>query len=151
AIGAREMAEVAPNAEQIKVPKQRLRAASEGAIVVDVDLPAGYHLNSAAPQRFKASIEAGPEHIAFGSDPKGRNDKVLSQTSKDLRLPLRVPVRALSPGNGELRIQLTIFYCREDNTGACQIRTVVWTAPVEVVSETNASNEIRVQAKLVGE
>ncbi|HZE69467.1 MAG TPA: thioredoxin-like domain-containing protein [Pyrinomonadaceae bacterium] len=151
AITAEATAEVAPNAEQIKLQKQRLRASSAGEIVVNVDLPAGYHLNPAAPQRFRASIENGSEHIVFRSDTKPLGEKVLSQTSKDLRLPFRVPVQALLPGSGELRIQLTLFYCREDNTGTCQIRTLVWSAPIEVVSEAAGSNEIKVQAKLIAE
>jgi DNA-binding beta-propeller fold protein YncE len=144
-------ADGAPNLEEMKLPKQRLRASAAGNIVVHVDLPAGYHLNPAAPQRFKASIESGSEHIAFQADAKGGDDKVLSRTSKDIRLPLRVPVQGLAPGSGQLRIQLTLFYCREDNTGTCQIKTLLWNAPVEVVNEPDASNEIKVQARLSAE
>ena len=141
----------APNLEEMKLPKQRLRASTAGNIVVEVDLPAGYHLNPAAPQRFKASIESGSEHIAFQADARGGEDKVLSRTSKDIRLPLRVPIQGLTPGSGHLRIQLTLFYCREDNTGTCQIKTLLWNAPVEVVSESDASNEIRIHARLPAE
>jgi DNA-binding beta-propeller fold protein YncE len=136
-----------PNLEDIKIPKQAFKAASDGAIVVQVQLPAGYHLNPAAPQRFKASIESGAEHITLQSE-KGVAEKVLSQTAKDLRLPLRLPVRSLVPGSGEVRIQLTLFYCREDNTGTCRIRTLVWNGPIEVVNDATAPTEIKVQATL---
>ncbi|HEY6121923.1 MAG TPA: hypothetical protein VIV66_18340, partial [Pyrinomonadaceae bacterium] len=142
--------DVAPNAVQINLQRQRLRATGEGTIIVDVNLPTGYHLNPAAPQRFKVSVENGLEHVAFRSNGQA-NEKSLSQTSKDLRLPLRVPVQALSPGNSEVRIQLTLFYCREDNTGTCQIKTLVWNAPVEVVSDATAANEIKVEARLSGD
>jgi len=147
AFAATPAPDVAPNAVEIKLDKQRLRASSDGTVVVTVDLPAGYHLNPAAPQRVKASIENGAEHILFRAEGKS-GEKNLAQTSKDLRLPLRLPVQASAPGSGELRIQLTLFYCREDNTGTCQIKTLVWRAPVEVVNEVDGANEIKVQARI---
>jgi YVTN family beta-propeller protein len=141
-------ADSSPNLEEIKVPKQRLRASSDGSVVVQVDLPAGYHLNPSAPQRFRASIESGNEHIVFKSDAKATGERALSQTSRDLQLPLRIPVRSLVAGSGELRIQLTLFYCREDNTGTCMIRTLAWSAPVEIVNDPDVPKEIKVQAKV---
>jgi hypothetical protein len=50
-----------------------------------------------------------------------------------------------------LRVQLTLFYCREDNTGTCLIKTLVWRVPVEVSAAANAASEIVVQAKLSAE
>src|SRR5437016_4824110 len=50
--------EVAPNAEEVKLPSQRLRA-GDAAVVINVDLPTGYHLNPAAPQRYVVSIQQG--------------------------------------------------------------------------------------------
>ena len=75
-------------------------------------------------------------------------DKVLTFTSKDLRLPLRIPFNAMETGTADLRVQVTLFYCREDNTGTCLIKTLVWRVPVEVTKEPNASNEIKLQGKL---
>ena len=75
-------------------------------------------------------------------------DKVLSFTSKDLQLPLRIPFRAMAVGPAELRVQVTLFYCREDNTGTCLIKTLVWRVPVEVTTDSNAQNEIKLQGKL---
>ncbi|MGH9882938.1 MAG: thioredoxin-like domain-containing protein [Pyrinomonadaceae bacterium] len=143
-----------PNAEEMKLPLQRLRQNSEGALVVNVDLPAGYHLNPSAPQRYRISIEAGPKQLALQSGPQSGpawRDKVVAQSSKDLKLPLRLPLRGLEAGGAEVRIQLTLFYCREDNTGTCHIRTLIWRAPVEVVDDSTAGNEIRVQSKIAAE
>lgn len=151
ALAVKAAGDTAPNREQIKLPRQRLRAASDGEIVVDVELPPGYHLNPAAPQRFTATIEDGSEHLAFRSPAKAAGEKVVSQTSKNLRLPLRLPVQGLAPGSGDVRIQLTLFYCREDNTGTCQIKTLVWDAPIDVIGESTAATEIKVRAKLTGE
>ena len=85
------------------------------------------------------------------ADAKGMpawRDKVLTSTSKDLRLPLRIPFRAMEVGPADLRVQVTLFYCREDNTGTCLIKTLVWRVPVEVTTDANAQSEIKLQTKL---
>ena len=142
----------APNSEEIKLAPQRLRAGGEGALVVDVALPAGYHLNPSAPQRYRVSVESGLSLLTVGNDPNagapaGR-EKTVASTAKGLRLPLRVTLGALGAGTAELRVQLTLYYCREDNTGTCQIKTLVWRAPVEVTADPEAPREIRAQGKV---
>ncbi len=85
------------------------------------------------------------------ADKKGMppwRDKILSFSSKDLQLPLRIPFRAMAVGPAELRVQVTLFYCREDNTGTCLIKTLLWRVPVEVTGDGNAPSEIKLQAKL---
>ena len=143
-----------PNSEAFELAPQRLRAGSSGSVIVNVDLPAGYHLNPAAPQRYRASIEAGPHQLALRSDPisgdNGRDDVVV-RALKDLQFPLQIPFRTLAPGSAELRIQLTLFYCREDNTGTCRIKTLVWRAPIEVTNEPGAANEINLRGKITSE
>ena len=134
----------APNAEEIKLAPQRLQhGTSNGALVVDVALPAGHHLNPSAPQRFKMSVEKGAEHIALEGDAR-----TATRTAKDLRLPLRLPLRAISAGAAELKLQMTLYYCREDNTGTCRIKTLIWRAPVEVTAQSDAPREIKVQGKI---
>jgi DNA-binding beta-propeller fold protein YncE len=144
---AREAAEEAsatgPNAEEIKLAPQSLQATSEGTLILDVALPAGYHLNPSAPQRYKVSIENGAQHLTLLDGQPNT-----AHTTKDLRLPLRLPLRALEAGAAEMKIQLTLFYCREDNTGTCQIKTLVWRVPVKVAAETNATREIKAQSTI---
>ena len=48
-------------------------------------------------------------------------------------------------------MQVTLFYCREDNTGTCRIKTLVWQVPVEVTNNPNAPTEIKIQGKLTAE
>ena len=140
-----------PNAEEIKLAPQRLRAGTDGEVVVNVELPAGYHLNAAAPQRYRVSVESGPKQLGLISATEtgvvGR-DQTVSKSAKDLKLPLRIAFRAFEPGDAELRVQVTLFYCREDNTGTCRIRTLVWRAPVAVTAAADAPREINVQGKL---
>ena len=139
-----ESGEAAPNAEQSKLSPQRLAAAGDAALVVEVALPAGYHLNPDAPNRYTVTVEDGAERLSLdGADPKASG-----RTAKDLRLPLRLPLRAAATGAARLRVSLRLYYCREDNTGTCRIKTLVWLAPVELTAEPGAPREIRLQGKV---
>lgn len=144
--------DAAPNATEIKTAVQRVKAGSNGTLVIHAALPAGYHLNPAAPQRYRVSIEVGAGQMALNqTDPGGMQpwrDKVLTFSSKDLRLPISIPFRTLEAGPAELRVQATLFYCREDNTGTCLIKTLVWRVPVEVTNDSTATSEIKLQGKL---
>jgi thiol-disulfide isomerase/thioredoxin len=128
-----------PNAEEIKVAAQKLRAGADGALQIDVELPEGYHLNPLAPQRYKVSVDGKSLTI---------DEKSASGASKDLKLPVRVPLSATAAGSATVRAQVTLFYCREDNTGTCRIKTLVWQVPIEVTSDTNAPTEVKVHGKL---
>jgi DNA-binding beta-propeller fold protein YncE len=143
-----------PNAEEIKVAPQSVRAESEVSLVAQVELPAGYHLNPAAPQRYRVSVESGARQIGLISATElgaiGM-DKSVSQSLRNLQLPLRVPLKSHEPGAAELRVQLTLFYCREDNTGTCRIKTLVWRVPVEVVKNPGAPTEVKLSGKVTAE
>ena len=140
-----------PNAEEIKLASQTVRAESRGALIVQVELPAGYHLNPAAPQRYRVLVENGQRQIGLESATElgaVGHDVGISQSLKNLQLPLRIPLRSHEAGKAELRLQLTLFYCREDNTGTCRIKTLVWRVPIEVTNNPSAPAEIKVQGKV---
>jgi DNA-binding beta-propeller fold protein YncE len=128
-----------PNAEEIKVAAQKLRAGADGVLQIDVALPAGYHLNPLAPQRYKVSVEG--KSLAV-------DEKTAAAASKDLKLPVRVPLKTTAAGAATVRAQVTLFYCREDNTGTCRIKTLVWQVPVEVTSDANAPTDVKIKGKL---
>ena len=128
-----------PNAEEVKTTAQKVRAGAEAALRIDVDLPAGYHLNPLAPQRYKVTVDGKSLSI---------DEKQAARTAKDLKLPLRIPINATSAGLSTVRAQVTLFYCRNDNTGTCRIKTLVWQVPVEVTSESNAPTEVKLRGKL---
>jgi sugar lactone lactonase YvrE len=130
---------VGPNAEEIKAPSQKLRAGADGVLQIDVELPHGYHLNPLAPQRYKVSVDGKSLSV---------DESQASRTAKDLKLPLRIPVTAPTAGSATVRAQVTLFYCREDNTGTCRIKTLVWQVPVEVTTDANAPTEVKLQGKL---
>jgi hypothetical protein len=132
-----------PNGEDVGIRSQSLRAGTDGFLVVNVDLPTGYHLNPSAPQRFSVSVDNSK---AIAIDPTQSN-----HVGNDLRLPVRVPLRGAEAGLAKLNVQLTLFYCREDNTGTCRIKTLRWQAPVEVTNDASAPTEIKIQGKLSSE
>jgi hypothetical protein len=154
AVAALSESESGPNAEEIKLAPQILGAGNDAALVAQVELPPGYHLNPSAPQRYRISVENGPRQLGLLSETElGAigHDKVVSRSLKNLQLPLRIPVRTFATGNAELRLQLTLFFCREDNTGTCRIKTLVWRVPVEVKNDASGPSQISVQAKLTAD
>jgi len=130
----------APNAEEQKVLAQKVRARSEATLILNVDLPAGHHLNPAAPQRYSVTVD-NAKVIAVAENNAQRSDKKLT-------LPIRVPIQALEMGAAKVRAQATLIYCRDDNTGTCRIKTLVWNVPVEVVNDAAATTELKLNAKL---
>ncbi|HMH45572.1 MAG TPA: hypothetical protein VK557_18935, partial [Pyrinomonadaceae bacterium] len=134
--------DVAPSAEEIKLPSQKLRA-GDAAVIINIDLPAGYHLNPTAPQRYTVAIEQGGESLK--SAPINVN-----KMAKGLTPPIRVPI-GLGAGAATARVSFTFVYCREDNTGVCRIKTLQWQAPLEVVNDANATNEISLRGKVSGD
>ena len=127
--------DAAPNAEGLKLPVQKVRS-GELSVFLNVELPAGYHLNPSAPQRYSVAIEMGGESLATTP---------IKQSGKNLSLPLRIPV-GVSPGSAVLHASFTFVYCREDNTGTCRIKTLVWRAPIEAVADANAGAEIHLNS-----
>jgi hypothetical protein len=131
---------VGPNAEEIKAPAQRLRSGANAFLQIDVELPAGYHLNPLAPQRYKIAVDGG-KSLAI-------DEKSASRAAKDLMLPVRIPLNTTGVGSATVRAQITLFYCREDDTGTCRIRTLVWQLPVEVTDDANAPAEVKLHGKV---
>ena len=108
-------------------------------------------MNPSAPQRYHASILDGPQHLSPAPtqlDGLAWRDRTLNVSKKGLSLPIRVPLRTGEAGGAELRVWATLFYCREDNTGVCKIKTLAWSVPVEVTSDAGAPREITLRAKV---
>jgi thiol-disulfide isomerase/thioredoxin/sugar lactone lactonase YvrE len=148
---AAESASRGPNAEELKPAPQRLAASSDATLAVDVALPEGYHLNPSAPQRYHLEVSGGPQHVSIVSNQEAGaawRDKTLNVVRKGLSLPLRLSLRTGEAGASELRVWLTLYYCREDDTGTCRVKTLDWRVPVEVTPEAGAPREISLRAKV---
>ena len=126
--------DVSPNLKVINLGEKKISLGSKNSLVFDVELPRGFHLNPSAPQKYEISFEGGTG-IEI-ENPKQRFKK----------LPLRVGFRATSETVSKINAKLTIYYCREDNTGVCYIKTLVWNVPIEVVK--NAPGKIELTASV---
>jgi DNA-binding beta-propeller fold protein YncE len=130
----------APNPEEQKVLAQKVRARSEATLILDVDLPAGHHLNPAAPQRYSVTVDNSKAVTVA--------EKNAQRSDRNVKLPIKIPIQALEAGAAKVRAQATLIYCRDDNTGTCRIKTLVWSVPVEVVNDAAAATELKLNAKL---
>ena len=129
-----------PNPEEIKIESQRLRAGTQGSLIINVELPEGYHLNPAAPLRYGVGFENRSDALQL--DPR-----TAKASTKD-SLPVRVQLHDLTRGSAKLLVTLTLVYCRDDNTGTCRIKTLLFRAPVEVTDAVDAPQEIEVRGKI---
>jgi len=110
----------APGNIKIRSPKTVI--ANNPNVVLDVKLPEGFHLNPDAPQRVTVSLEGGAK---LGSETRFRPGTI----------PFSFPLKLEGSGPATVRVRYVIYYCREDNTGVCYIRTLDWTLPVEISPE----------------
>ena len=132
----KETVSVSPNLKEINLKEQTVSAAAKNSLVFNVKLPADFHLNPDAPQRYEISFDGG------------ENVKIENPRGKIKELPLIVPFQTAKTGAAKLTAKLTIYYCREDNTGVCMIKTLVWNAPIKVVKDKNALGRIKLSAEV---
>ena len=138
-----------PTADETRLTSQRLAVNQDAALVVTATLPAGYHLNPSATHRFRAEVKTGDAYVKFASSGAGVPEKLVEvKGKKDFTLPIRLTIKPSSAGTADLRVTLTLYYCREDNTGTCFIKTLAWSVPVEVVQNASGAPEIKLDAKL---
>jgi DNA-binding beta-propeller fold protein YncE len=128
-----ETESVSPNLSVIKFPAQEIGAKTESTLVFNLKFPEGYHLNTNAPNRYEITVG------------KGSKIEFASAAGKYKSVPLTVPFTALKKGAGILRAKLTVYYCREDNTGVCLIKTLAWEIPLKIVSGKNVSGKIELK------
>jgi thiol-disulfide isomerase/thioredoxin len=121
-----------PNLTTIEADPQKIAAGKAGELILDVKLPAGYHLNSETPHKYKLEFKSGADLIAI-------KEGAATLTAKDLKLPVHIPYVAKGAGKAELNAVLTVYYCRDDNQGACKIKSLNWHVPVEVVAAGGSS------------
>ena len=131
--------EFAPNAETITLPVQKIAHGQAGKLILDIGLPGGFHFNDAIEQRYQIKASStGPLTFAPGD---------VKKASKFLTFPVSVPFEAAKAGKMELEVSATFYYCREDNTGVCQIKSVIWKVPVEVTASKTSDIRLQFQAK----
>ena len=125
-----------PNAKEIKLETQKVSVNQKNSLVFNLNLPEGFHLNPNAPQRYEISVE------------NGQNLTVVKPKEKFSNLPLIIPFQSGKSGAAQLKAKLTVYFCREDNTGTCRIKTLVWNIPVNVVTDGKSASKIEISANV---
>lgn len=120
---------VAPNSVEIAATAIELASGSKASVAINVALPKGYHLNTNAPNRYEVT----------SSD---ASLKIASANGKYNALPLVLPVETITDGAGELRVKLSVYYCREDDTGVCLIKTLNLKVPVKIAKGGAMKGEV---------
>lgn len=131
-----EAENVSPNLKEIKTDTREVATNSSGALTFNINLPKGFHLNTAAPNRYDVSIE------------NGGNIKITNPAQKFSKIPLTINFQTANAGSSELRAKLTVYYCREDNTGTCHIKTLAFRVPLKVTASKKTAAKIELSASV---
>ena len=127
---------VSPNLKTIDLKENEVKANAENSLSFNVKLPAGFHLNPDAPQKYEITIE------------NGETLKIENPKQKFKELPLNISFKTGASGAAKLKAKITIYYCREDNTGVCNIKTLVWNLPLKIVETKAAKSNINLNVSI---
>ncbi len=130
-----EVESVSPNLAVKNLKEQTVSISSKSSLVFNVKLPKGFHLNPDAPQRYEVKFD-------------GDDIKTAKPNQKFKKLPLRIPFQASKERVVKLSAKLSIFYCREDNTGVCYIKTLVWNMPIRFTKSKKAMRNIELNTSV---
>ncbi|MDQ3064144.1 MAG: hypothetical protein M3R14_14985, partial [Acidobacteriota bacterium] len=125
------------DAKEIKLETKDVAASADNSLVLNIALPKDFHLNPNAPQRFEISTGDG-QHV-----------KIANPTQKFKTLPVVMPFSTLQTGAANLKAKLTVYYCREDNTGVCLIKRLAWNVPLNVVADKKAARKVEISASVL--
>ncbi|MDQ3712612.1 MAG: redoxin domain-containing protein [Acidobacteriota bacterium] len=123
-------------AKEIKLETKDVATNSNNSLVFNIALPKDFHLNPNAPQRFEISTD------------DGQRIKIANPTQKFKALPVVIPFSTLQKGAANLKAKLTVYYCREDNTGVCLIKRLAWNVPLNVVADKKASKKVEISVSV---
>ncbi len=126
----------APNLKEIKIDAREVSANSNGSLVFNIGLPEGFHLNQNAPNRYDISIE------------NGKNVKITNPAQKFSKIPLTVSFQTAKIGLVDLKAKITVYYCREDNTGTCNIKTLSFRIPLKIAANKKSPAKIELSANV---
>ncbi|MFN3531600.1 MAG: thioredoxin-like domain-containing protein [Candidatus Brocadia sp.] len=114
---------IPPFAKSLDLPSKTLKTVADIQLLVNLNLPKGYHLNPNAPLVY--TVEAG-RGIQIE---QGNREARLEKPVLPVKIPFKTGSEVLST---ELKVSVSFYYCREDNQGACFIDAVVWRLPIKI-------------------
>jgi len=114
-----------PNLETFTNKAVELRPLTRTNLVINVDLPAGFHLNPDTPLSYQVTQIHGD---AIAIDPSSLEGKV-----QPPRLPISIPCRSGREGSrGSVEVAITIYYCSVADQGTCSVRSLIIRCPISV-------------------
>jgi hypothetical protein len=120
--------------EVIQVAPQQVKAGAAGKLLINLQFPEGYHLNPRAPLPYSVSVSGEGVTIAEAD----RMGQAIASP-----LPLAIPFQAAAGTHQATAIiDMTFYYCREDDTGVCVIQSVRWQVPLHVEPDGSASEVV---------
>jgi DNA-binding beta-propeller fold protein YncE len=134
-VDEKETESFSPNLKEFKAELQSVSANETVTLNFNIKLPDGYHLNVNAPNRYEISTES-------------ENIKIENRSKKFNALPLSIPVQTLKTGETNVKAKISVFYCREDNTGECLIKTLVWQIPINISNNKTTRNKIELSGSV---
>jgi len=99
-------------------------AAGEGLVRLSVTLPNGYKFNDLAPSSVAWDASGGDGLIAFDD---GSNEQRIVRPEWPLELPV-----TFQSGEGEVGVDLTIYYCEVEKASLCLLHNVRLQVPLAV-------------------
>jgi hypothetical protein len=120
--------------EAIKVAPQKVKTGVAGQMRINLQLPEGYHLNPRAPLHYSISVSGAGMTIA-------ESDRIGQTIAPPL--PLVIPFRtAAGTHQATADIDMTFYYCREDDTGVCVMQSVRWQVSLHIEPDGSASEAV---------
>lgn len=116
-----------PFAKSLELPQKILKAEMDIQLILDINLPKGYHFNPNAS--FIYNIEGG-KGLSVNQD---KGEVILEKPVLPVKILLKTDADAQST---EMKVSAGFYYCREDNQGACYIEAVAWHVPVRIEKDT---------------
>jgi len=110
--------------EVIQVVPQQIKAGAAGKMLINLHFPEGYHLNPRAPLHYSVGVSGTGVTIAEAD----RMGQAIAPP-----LPLAIPFQvAAGTYQATATIDMTFYYCREDDIGVCVIQSVRWQVPLHI-------------------
>jgi len=124
--------------ETIVFPGRKIRADSEGNLVLNIVLPPSYGFTEGAPLEYE--IEPCNGAIEFAESER-------KKTLNEPQLPITIPFRASEKnGNCQVKVNLNFNYCKKDE-GTCYIKFLKLQIPVQI-TKNERNQRIFVEYKI---
>ncbi len=107
----------APKANILTSKINLVKAGSRGKLIVDVEFPPAFHLNTEAPLKYKVVRIEGKAVMI--------DAKQLARTIQPAQLPLSIPFTAgPDKSTGEIQLDADIYYCSSGVNQVCKVKAV---------------------------